>query len=773
LLYIVKSEQKSELPEVGIVERRLQEEQAFLAEAGAMFTSSLDYETTLANVAHLTVTFLADWCLVDVVEANGWLRRVAAAHADAGKAQEIVERSVALGWNEPTGYVGARWIRSGLSQLFSTVPDEVLRGVARDADHLETLRGLGLRSAMLVPLRARGGVIGLLFLLSAEVGRQYGQHDLELAEELARRAAQAVDNARLFRDLSALADQQATLAALGQRMAEGAPVGELLGEVVTAVTRCLGVPVCEVLEHVPDTRGLVVRAHVGAGTQPGQVLHSDCALDQLCPPGEGDFQVPPHLQAVGVAGGWAVLIPGEGRPYGLLGAYATQPRPFSADDVHFMQSVAHALGTALDRRRAERRLATQYAVTGILADALTVEAAGSRILQAVCQGLEWDLGVLWVVNPDTNGLVPTQVWQAPGLDTGAFVALTRSFQPVLGEGLLGEAWATGEPVWIADLDTRTAFPRKRSVAEAGLRSGFWLPVVMGKEVYGIIECFSREVRQPDRALLQTAVTIGGQIGQFIQRKRTEAALLLLNAELEQRVGMRTAELAAAYQELEAFAYSVSHDLRAPLRTIDGFGQALLEDCYDELGSDGHDHLRRIRSATRRMATLIDDLLRLSRVMRGDMHWKRVDLSRLARAVGADLRKGNPDNPVTLTVDDGLVVTGDERLLRLVLENLLANAWKFTGQSERPTVVFGTETACGERIYYVRDNGAGFDMRYAGKLFKPFQRLHSSKEFEGTGVGLATVQRIVQRHGGKVWAEGAVNQGASFYFTLGEKEAGPA
>jgi signal transduction histidine kinase len=244
----------------------------------------------------------------------------------------------------------------------------------------------------------------------------------------------------------------------------------------------------------------------------------------------------------------------------------------------------------------------------------------------------------------------------------------------------------------------------------------------------------------------------------------------LYRDLEQRVEARTAELAAAHRELEAFSYSVSHDLRAPLRSIDGFAQATLEDCGDALGADGRDHLGRVRAATRRMSALIDDLLSLARVSRVAIDRARVSLSELAAHVAADLADTDPGRAVTWNIHPGMVVDADRGLLRVLLENLLGNAWKFTARRADAVIEVGSAEQNGQRVYFVRDNGAGFDMKYAAKLFAPFQRLHDSAEFPGTGVGLATVQRVVRRHGGTIRAEGQVGAGATFTWTLGDPAA---
>ncbi len=249
----------------------------------------------------------------------------------------------------------------------------------------------------------------------------------------------------------------------------------------------------------------------------------------------------------------------------------------------------------------------------------------------------------------------------------------------------------------------------------------------------------------------------------ISNVRLVRTIQRMNAELEERVRSRTMQLSLANRELEAFAYSVSHDLRTPLRAIDGFSRILMEKYSGLLDAKGSDYLQRTRAAAQRMAELIDDLLELSRLTRTEMRQTNVDLSAIVHEFRLQVQESQPDRAVNFIVQDGLVVRGDERLLRSALENLMGNAWKFTGKHEHALIEFGMETQQGEPVFLVRDNGAGFDMKYADKLFGAFQRLHSLTEFPGTGIGLAIAQRVIHRHGGSIWAEGAVDRGATFYF----------
>lgn len=277
--------------------------------------------------------------------------------------------------------------------------------------------------------------------------------------------------------------------------------------------------------------------------------------------------------------------------------------------------------------------------------------------------------------------------------------------------------------------------------------------VVHLEAYG-----ARTEHQGRPAVLGTLVDV-------TERVESEAALRALAAQLEERVRERTLQLEAANRELEAFSYSVAHDLRAPLRAIDGFSQALLEDCGDRLDEVGQDYLRRIRAASQRMGELIDDLLQLARIARQPFETQEVNISALVRRLGEELRQWDPGRNVLLKVQPGVVGRADPKLLRVVLENLLQNAWKFTRPRAEAVVEFGLTHTIRGPTCFVRDNGVGFDMRYADKLFAPFQRLHKPSEFPGAGVGLATVKRVIARHGGQVWAEAVPEVGATLYFTL--------
>jgi len=298
-----------------------------------------------------------------------------------------------------------------------------------------------------------------------------------------------------------------------------------------------------------------------------------------------------------------------------------------------------------------------------------------------------------------------------------------------------------------------------------------LDFVPPEEVEGTLEAWQRAMRE-ERFLYQTRrftkerklLDVELSTSAWFDREGKHRASLVIHRDVTQRKRAEE-DLRKAHAELEAFSYSVSHDLRSPLRGIDGWSLALLEDCGDRLDNRGRQYLEIVRSETQRMGKLIDDMLDLSRVTRADMRREQVDLSALVRSIADRLKAAEPERLVEFVIQEGAMAYGDARLLEIMLSNLLGNAWKFTGKQPCARIEFGWTQAEGRKTYFVRDDGAGFDMAYARKLFGAFRRMHKTSDFPGAGVGLATVQRIIHRHGGRVWAEAEVEKGATFYFTI--------
>ncbi len=450
---------------------------------------------------------------------------------------------------------------------------------------------------------------------------------------------------------------------------------------------------------------------------------------------------------------------------------------FSPDGKAVLATIAQGQDIS-ERKRAEEALrqrnrvlaALQQTSLDLLAQ-LDLNTLLENIILRANELIGTDSGFVDLVDPESGGLLPQ-------IGIGALVESTK-FQVKPGEGLAGVVWQTGKPLVVEDYD---AWPgRIAAFSKNSLYSLAGVPLIAGGKVIGVLglghSCQSRKRFDPEALewmgefarlaaiAIENARLYAKAQRELAARTQAEREVQEFNASLERRVAERTHQLQASNRELEAFAYSVSHDLRAPLRGIDGWSLALLEDYSDALDEQGRNYLKRVRGEAQRMGQLIDDLLQLSRVTRLEMQYEPIDLSRLARQIAARLKENYQPRTISISVARGLTVRGDSRLLEVVLYNLLDNACKFTSRQEKAEIVFGKKEVNGQSVFYVRDNGVGFDMAIAQNLFGPFQRLHKVSDFPGNGIGLATVQRILQRHGGRIWAEAEKDRGAVFYFTI--------
>lgn len=325
---------------------------------------------------------------------------------------------------------------------------------------------------------------------------------------------------------------------------------------------------------------------------------------------------------------------------------------------------------------------------------------------------------------------------------------------------------SSETTWVLrDLPATSYAESDPNVMRYGLKTYIGKAVSFGGVNIGTLCVVYQQDYNPSENEKQLLGIIAGAISIEEKRKRAEEDIRLLNAELEQRVAERTAELEVANRELEAFNYSVSHDLHSPLMIMEGFSRELISRYADQLDENGRYYLERIQSAGKRMGSLIDAILRLSTLSRSTIQREKVSLSRMALLLATDLKQRDPERPVEIIIQPDLFVYGDKRLLKIAMENLLSNAWKYTSKTAAAVIEFGCQDQNGEQVFFLRDNGVGFSMQHAGSLFIPFGRLHSKEEFPGHGIGLATVKRIVEGHGGRLWGEGEAGKGATFYFTL--------
>lgn len=421
--------------------------------------------------------------------------------------------------------------------------------------------------------------------------------------------------------------------------------------------------------------------------------------------------------------------------------------PEGSTAVFVIRDVTEKVRAEAAEKDQARQLRTLVHAGLALTSTLDIEQILPEVVKAATRVVDGRSAVLRLLSDE--GRLEIRAAHGMSLEYMAKAAIDVAKSPVAGRALV-----SGGPIAVEDLALRPDIPLQKPLLEEGIRAMLTVPIATHGRALGVFTVHkAMPYRFTDDEI--SAVTLLAE--------QTATALEL--ARLLHESEAREALLARQASELEAFTYAVSHDLRAPLRSMDGFSQALLEDYGDRLDTSGKDALQRVRAASQRMAQLIDDLLALSRVTRSELRRERVDLSALAREIAVELQAAEPGRQVDLVIAPGVVTTGDPGLLRVGLANLLGNAWKFTATHPRATIEFGVTTHAGQVVYFVRDDGVGFDMAYADKLFGAFQRLHRATEFRGSGVGLATVQRIIHRHGGRVWAEGAVERGATFYFTL--------
>lgn len=419
----------------------------------------------------------------------------------------------------------------------------------------------------------------------------------------------------------------------------------------------------------------------------------------------------------------------------------------------------------IERQRAEEEVRLLQTMTQAISEAGDFHSALGVALHQVCEATDWNFGEAWIPKLDRKALTCSPAYYESDDKLEKYRKLSESLTFPPGIGLPGRAWLSQQPQWVQDVSmlSDSISLRSEMAKECGLKAGLGIPIIANEQVLAVLVFFMFESRAEDQRLVELVTTVATQLGWVIGRKQAEEEIKQLNQDLQRR----TIDLAAANKELEAFSYSVSHDLRAPLRAINGFSRILSNEYATQLAPEAKRYLQMTQHNAQQMGQLIDDLLSFSRLGRSQLKKQQVAPTAIVYDVLTALRHEQENREIEILISDLPTCQGDWALLKQVWINLLANALKFTRQRQIARIEVGYEQE-DEVVYFVKDNGVGFDMQYVHKLFGVFQRLHRAEEYDGTGVGLAIVRRIIERHGGRVWAKAEVNQGATFYFTLESK-----
>jgi PAS domain S-box-containing protein len=462
--------------------------------------------------------------------------------------------------------------------------------------------------------------------------------------------------------------------------------------------------------------------------------------------------------------GFPITLGNQG--LGVFEFRSAEIAPPDAEVFELFSSIGSQIGQFIERRRVEQRQSTQYSVTRILAEASTFEGAAPAILEAVCRSLGWEVGAVWLVDRQRDVLRLNVLWCGGTVQVPEFHAASRGTTLRRGASLAGSVWEAGKPLWIHDIATHPEFELSPMAARDGLHGSFGFPILLGSEVLGVLEFLSREVRQPDGEMLAMIGSIGSQVGQFIERKTVEAEVRRLNENLERRVAERTAQLAEAVREMSSFTYTIAHDLRAPLRSMTGFCQAIIDDYGRAMDPTCLDYARRVSASAQRMDALIRDLLTYGRLIHLEVDPEPVDLDALVRAIVEELAAELTRREAVIKLARPLgKVQGNAGMLSQVILNLVTNAIKFVAPGTPPRVMLRSEHRGARLRLWVEDNGIGIAPEFHARIFGIFERLNREEEFPGTGIGLAIVRKALERMGGQAGVESAAGKGSRFWIEL--------
>ena len=767
---------------------------SFLAEASRVLASSLDYERTLRNVAELAVPQVADWCAVDLVE-DGAIRRVAVEHPDPEKVR-LVRRLQERYPADPDAAVGVpHVIRTGASELAAEIPDDLLVSAARDAEHLRLLRELGLRSYVVAPLVARDGVLGAITFVLAESGRSYGAADLALVEDLARRAATAIENARLVRELREARAQSEQLAveleAQTAELQEQASELEALNQDVAAAEGRLRGIIDSALDAIVTADASSV---ITDWNRQAELIFGWTAREAV---GKrlSDTIIPPRHREAHRRGMERYLSTGEGPILERRIEITALRRDGGEFPVELTVAPIRAGGRTIfsafirdltERRNAERRLTAEHAVTRVLAESHTLQAAAPRILQAIGEPLGWWAGVFWAVDASAEALRVVGTWAQPSSPAAEFVRVTGEVSLPPGTGLSGRVWQSGEPAWVTDVASDPAFPAAERAAAAGLHGAFAFPVRAGDESLGVIEFFHGEALAPDEGLLTAVEAIGGDIGQSVRRVRAEEErdrALEATERANRQLAGRTREAESANRAKSEFLANMSHEFRTPINAIVGYADLLTMGISGPLTDTQTDQLKRIRASSEHLLGLVEDVLDLAKIEAGriSVEEERTPAGGPAAAAleliapQAAERGLEIENHCRRHADRSFL--GDPDRVRQILANLLSNAVKFTDPGGRITVSCDVvaEAGAGVRLkgggpwvcIAVEDTGIGMAPEQLEAVFGAFVQADSgpTRTRGGTGLGLTISRRLAKLMGGDLTVTSTPGEGSRFVLWL--------
>ncbi len=773
---------------------RQQQASAFLVEASRLLASSLDYEATLRNVARMAVPEVADWCAVDVLE-DGEMVRVAVEHRDPEKVR-LLERLQRLHPPDPEARFGAaRALRESRSELVPEVSEDHLRAVARDPEHLRLLRELGIASYLVTPLRTRDAVLGALTFAFAGSGRRYGRGDLALVEDLALRAATAIETARLVRRLQLtgeqLQDQAVEMESQAEELQQQAAELETANEELAASEARLRGVLESALDAIITTDAQSV---ITGWNRPAEVMFG-------WPAGEAvgrslaDTIIPEVHREAHRRGVERYVSTGESRILNQRIEITARTRDGREIPVELTVAPVHSGGQTVfsafvrdltERNRAASRVAAEHAVTRILTVEHTVDGAAPRILGAIGETLGWRFGALWEVESEREPLRVRATWQDGSPGSASFAEATRELRLERGMGLPGRVWAGGEPLWISDVTRDLAFPRAPAALAAGLHGAFGFPIRNAGRVLGVIEFFHDRTLAADEALLASLEAIGGDVGQFIRRVRAEEerdGALEQMERINRELAVRTREAEEANRAKSEFLATMSHEFRTPMNAIIGYSDLLEAGVVGELTSEQRRHLGRIRSSSRHLLGLVEDVLDLARI---EARRIRVERSRypLQAAVAAALELVHPQAAErSLAVDnlcrgaEDVAFMGDEDRVRQILANLLSNAVKFTDLGGRIRLRCSAAATpppsgglAGEGPWVcvsVEDTGIGMDAEQLERVFEPFVQGESghTRTRGGAGLGLTISRRLARLMGGDISVTSEAGRGSCFTLWL--------